>query len=123
MPPCRFPDRDSERQRPPLGSPLSIQSFTGFHGRLPASKSRWMKACFSGGGCCFGYDIVGKGELQPNRQVGIFYQIFNDFGRNGMSARAIAHKLNAAGEPGPRGGEWTPSTIHGGRRALDCILH
>nr|WP_313574757.1 recombinase family protein [Brevundimonas sp.] len=83
-----------------------------------------VKAGFSGGGRCYGYDIVGKGELQPNaRQVGILHQIFNDFGRNEMSARAIAHKLNAASEAGPRGGEWTPSTIHGDRRAQDGILH
>lgn len=83
-----------------------------------------VKAGFSGGGRCYGYDIVGKGELQPNgHQVSILHQIFNDFGRNEMSARAIAHKLNAAGEPGPRGGEWTPSTIHGDRRAQDGILH
>ena len=83
-----------------------------------------VKAGYSGGGRCYGYDIVSKGELQPNtRQVGILHQIFNDFGHNEMSARAIAHKLNAAGEPGPRGGEWTPSTIHGDRRAQDGILH
>ena len=83
-----------------------------------------VKAGFSGGGRCYGYDIVGKGELQPNaHQVGILHQIFNDFGRNELSGRAIAHKLNAAGEPGPRGGEWTPSTIHGDRRAQDGILH
>ncbi|WP_430826495.1 recombinase family protein [Brevundimonas diminuta] len=83
-----------------------------------------VKAGFSGGGRCYGYDIVSKGELHPNaRQVDILHQIFNDFGRNGMSARAIAHKLNAAGEPGPRGDEWTPSTIHGDRRAQDGILH
>jgi len=83
-----------------------------------------VKAGFSGGGRCFGYDIIGKGELQPNaRQVSILHQIFTDFGRNAMSARAIAHKLNADGEPGPRGGEWTPSAIHGNRRAQDGILH
>ena len=35
----------------------------------------------------------------------------------------MAHQLNAEGEPGPRGGEWTPSTINGDRRAQDGILH
>ena len=83
-----------------------------------------VKAGFSGGGRCYGYEIVDKGVLARNdHQVSVLLGIFEDFGLKGMSARAIAHKLNAAGEPGPRGGEWTPSTIYGDRRAQDGILH
>ena len=83
-----------------------------------------VKAGRSGGGRCYGYDTVDTGVLSPNDyQANVLREIFTDFGLKGMSARAIAHKLNARGEPGPRGGEWTPSTIHGDRRAPDGILH
>jgi len=84
-----------------------------------------VKAGYSGGGRCYGYgyDIVGKGELQPNlHQAGVIHSIFARYADK-ESPRAIAHSLNAAGEPGPRGGTWTPSTIHGDRRTGDGILH
>ncbi|WP_312120740.1 recombinase family protein [Brevundimonas diminuta] len=82
-----------------------------------------VNAGFSGGGRCYGYDIVGKGELEPNlHQAGVIHSIFARYADK-ESPRAIAHSLNAAGEPGPRGGTWTPSTIHGDRRTGDGILH
>lgn len=63
-----------------------------------------VNAGFSGGGRCYGYDIIAKGELQPNlHQAGVIHSIFARYADK-ESPRAIAHSLNAAGEPGPRGG-------------------
>lgn len=77
----------------------------------------------SGGGRCYGYDIVGKGELTPNHaQAAVVREIFAAYVA-GRSPRAIAHALNARGEPGPRGGTWTASAINGDRKAGDGILH
>lgn len=82
-----------------------------------------MNAGFSGGGRCYGYDIIGKSEFEPNRhQAGVIHSIFARYADE-ESPRAIAHSLNAAGEPGPLGGTWTPSTIHGDRRIGDGTLH
>lgn len=82
-----------------------------------------VKDGFSGGGRCYGYDLGAKGELTVNaHQAGVIRSIFERYA-GGESPRAIAHNLNAAGEAGPRGGTWTPSTIHGDRRAQDGILH
>ena len=82
-----------------------------------------VKDGFSGGGRCYGYDLGAKGELAVNtRQAGVIRSIFERYA-DGESPRAIAHSLNTAREPGPRGGTWTPSTIHGDRRAQDGILH
>lgn len=82
-----------------------------------------VKDGFSGGGRCYGYDLAAKGELTINpHQAGVIREIFERYAA-GESPRAIAHTLNAAREPGPRGGKWTPSTIHGDRRAQDGILH
>ena len=82
-----------------------------------------VKAGFSGGGRCFGYDLGDKGELIINaHQAGVITSIFEKYA-DGESPRALAYALNAAGEPGPRGGTWTPSTIHGDRRTGDGLLH
>ena len=82
-----------------------------------------VKAGFSGGGLCYGYRIAEKGVLEiDDHQAGIIRRIYKAYAE-GVSPRAMAHQLNAEGEPGPRGGEWTPSTINGDRRAQDGILH
>ncbi|MCV0416332.1 MAG: recombinase family protein [Brevundimonas sp.] len=82
-----------------------------------------VKAGFSGGGRCYGYDLGDKGELIINeRQAGVIISVFERYAA-GESPRTIAHALNTAGEPGPRGGTWTASTINGDRRAQDGILH
>ena len=82
-----------------------------------------VKAGFSGGGLCYGYRITEKGVLEiDDHQAGIIRRIYKAYA-DGVSPRAIAHMLNAENEPGPRGGEWTPSTINGDRRAQDGILH
>ena len=82
-----------------------------------------VKNGFSGGGRCYGYDLGAKGVLTVNEhQASIIHSIFERYA-GGESPRAIAHSLNTARETGPRGGTWTPSTIHGDRRAQDGILH
>ena len=83
-----------------------------------------VKSGFSGGGRCYGYQLVegqtGVFEVDPH-QAGVITRIYRDYAA-GRSPRQIAHALNAEGEPGPRGGDWTPSAIHGDRRARDGIL-
>lgn len=82
-----------------------------------------VKDGFSGGGRCYEYDLGAKGELTVNtRQAAVIRSIFERYA-DGESPRTIAHSLNTAREPGPRGGTWTPSSIHGDRRAQDGILH
>lgn len=82
-----------------------------------------VKAGFSGGGRCYGYAIADKGVLAvDDDQAAVVRRIFHDYAI-GKSPRAIAHALNAEGVPGPRGGEWTASSINGDRRAQDGILH
>ena len=83
-----------------------------------------VKSGFSGGGRCYGYQLVEgqTGVFQIDQaQASVVTRIFNDYA-SGKSPRQIAHALNAEGEPGPRGGEWTPSAIYGDRRSKDGIL-
>ena len=88
-----------------------------------------VKAGFSGGGRCYGYDIVDtgpdgqRGVLRVNEaEAQVIHRIFRDYAGS-ASPRAIARALNAEGVPGPRGGECSGSTISGDRRAGDGILH
>ena len=82
-----------------------------------------VKAGASGGGRCYGYDLgAATGELLVNdRQAEIVNEIFERYAA-GDSPRTIAHDLNSRGQPGPRGGTWSPSSIYGDRRAQDGIL-
>jgi site-specific DNA recombinase len=86
-----------------------------------------VKAGRSGGGLCYGYEVArgtdderGLLTIDPH-QAEVIRRIFRDYAA-GKSPRLIAHALNAEGEPGPRGGEWTPSAIYGDRRSRDGIL-
>lgn len=82
-----------------------------------------VQAGFSGGGRCYGYEIREKGVLAVlEDEAAIVRRIFTAYA-GGDSPRAIAHRLNAEGVPGPRGGEWTSSAINGDRRAQDGLLH
>jgi site-specific DNA recombinase len=45
-------------------------------------------------------------------EAAIVRRIFTDFSE-GLSAKAIAKRLNADGTAGPQGEAWSPSTIHG----------
>ncbi|WP_183865128.1 recombinase family protein [Rhizobium sp. BK399] len=76
----------------------------------------------SGGGLCYGYDVVRKydeqgqpirGERAINqREAEVVCQIFCDFAA-GVSPFAIARRLNEQGVPPPRGKLWTDGTIRG----------
>lgn len=86
----------------------------------------------SAGGLSYGYAMVRKfdGNGQPIRgertinedEAKIVRQIFADY-LKGKSPRKIAHDLNAAGIPGPRGSEWAASTINGNRKRGTGILN
>ena len=54
---------------------------------------------------------TGEREIDPAR-ARIVVRIFEEF-VNGRSPKATAQQLNAEHVPGPSGGPWGPSTIHG----------
>ncbi len=77
----------------------------------------------SGGGNCYGYYTSDDADYVVNPdQAEVVRRIFADYDR-GFSPRQIAARLNAEHVPGPRGGEWTSSTINGDRRVGDGVLH
>lgn len=83
-----------------------------------------VRAGFSGGGLCYGYDLVPgeTGRLAINEgQAQVVRRIFADYAA-GRPPRAIAIALNAQGVAGPRGGAWSPSSVAGDRRAGDGVL-
>jgi hypothetical protein len=103
---------------------LADKTRRGLRGRVEAGKS--------GGGNSYGYDVVrgvgsdGRpltGERRINAQeAAIVRRVFEDYAA-GVSPRAIAKRLNAEGVPGPSGGTWGPSTIHGNRQRGTGILN
>ena len=81
-----------------------------------------VRAGFSAGGRCYGYEVREKGVLAiVDREADIVRRIFADYAA-GVSPVRIAKALNAEGVPGPRGGTWAPTAISGDRRAQDGIL-
>ncbi|ASL41691.1 MULTISPECIES: recombinase family protein [Acetobacteraceae] len=103
---------------------LADKTRRGIRGRVEAGKS--------GGGLCYGYDVVRKfddageairGERTINvSEAAIVRRIFRDYA-DGKAPRAIALDLNAQGVVGPLGGAWGPSTIHGNRDRGTGILN
>jgi site-specific DNA recombinase len=91
---------------------LAHKTRRGLEGRIRQGKS--------GGGLCFGYDVVRKleasgealhGERRINDvEAAIVRRIFQEFAQ-GRSPRAIAQSLNKESVPGPAGRSWGPSTI------------
>ncbi len=84
----------------------------GLRGRVEAGRS--------GGGLCYGYDVVedmhDPGKRRINEQEAeIVRRIFTEFAK-GRSPRSIAAALNREGIKGPIGRLWGPSTIYGNRR-------
>src|SRR4051812_27674468 len=96
---------------------LAHKTRRGLEGRVRQGKS--------GGGLCYGYDVVRKfdtsgeaihGERTINDPEGaIVRRIFEEFA-NSRSPRAIAQSLNKDGITGPAGRSWGPSTIYGNWR-------
>src|SRR5262249_44732460 len=76
----------------------------------------------SGGGLCFGYDVVREvdargepvagGRTIDEAEAAVVRRIFAEYAQ-GRPPRAIARGLNADGIRGPFGGTWSPSTING----------
>ena len=93
---------------------LAAKTHRGLRGRVEAGKS--------GGGLCYGYDVVksfdGSGDpVRGGREVNeteaeIVRRVFREFA-SGTSPRTIARRLNGEKVPGPSGKLWTDSTIRG----------
>jgi len=89
----------------------------GLRGRVEGGKS--------GGGNCYGYDVVKKfaadGEpVRGDRAINKFEacvvrRIFSNYA-SGKSPKRIAFELNKEGIKAPGGGDWGFSTINGNRR-------
>jgi DNA invertase Pin-like site-specific DNA recombinase len=102
---------------------LAEKTHRGMRGRVENGKS--------GGGLCFGYRVVhtlnsgvrttGDREIEP-AQAATVERIFREFA-SGLSPKAIVKRLNQEHVPGPFGGTWSPSTIHGNWKRGTGILN
>ena len=103
---------------------LAAKTHRGLRGRVEAGRS--------GGGLCYGYDVVKEFDAAGERIRGgrtineheaeIVRRIFTSYA-SGSSPRAIAVELNKDGVPGPAGAEWGPSTINGNAARGTGILN
>jgi site-specific DNA recombinase len=103
---------------------LADKTRRGLEGRVREGRS--------GGGLCFGYDVVrehdARGEpIHGKRKINeaeaeIVRRIFAEFAA-GKSPRRIAVDLNRDRIAGPRGGEWDASTINGNAARGTGILN
>ena len=103
---------------------LADKTRRGLRGRIEDGKS--------GGGLCFGYDVVRqldaagdpvRGDRTVNEvEAGVVRRIFKDY-IAGKSSRTIAWELNKQGIKGPQGAAWGPSTIHGNPKRGVGILN
>ena len=103
---------------------LGEKTWRGQSGRVRAGKS--------GGGNCYGYDVVrgpsnaGEpergGRCVNEKEAAIVSYVFNEYAA-GKSPKAIAHALNRRKVPGPAGKAWGPSTINGNWRRGTGILN
>jgi site-specific DNA recombinase len=103
---------------------LGEKTWRGQSGRIRAGKS--------GGGNCYGYDVVrpSSNAAEPERgdrrinekEAVIVNHVFNEYAA-GKSPRAIAHALNKSNIRGPAGKTWGSSTINGNWRRGTGILN
>ena len=103
---------------------LAVKTHRGLKGRALAGKSA--------GGLTYGYSAVHK--IAPNgdpirgdrtinnEEAAVVRRIFQDYAK-GISPKKIAEQLNVEGIPGPQGGEWGASTIHGNRERGTGIIN
>ena len=117
---------------------IAVASLLGslFLSNLQKKTVRGMEAAILAGrfagGRAYGYRLVDKvdargqrikGLLEVNPDIAaIIEQIYADFAA-GLSAIQIAKKLNMAGIPAPRGGQWNASTIRGDPKKAVGILN
>ena len=104
-------------------SELADKTRRGLRGRIEAGRS--------GGGLCYGYEIVRRlengamttGEREINQpEAVVIRRIFRDYS-SGHSPKQIAKALNHEGVSGPQGTLWNPSTIHGNPKRGIGILN
>ena len=103
---------------------LAQKTRRGLQGRIRQGKS--------GGGLCFGYEVMRKVDAAGNAIRGerrikdaeavIVRRIFTEFA-NGRSPKAITQSLNKERIPGPAGRGWGPSTIYGNWKRGTGILN
>ena len=97
---------------------LADKTRRGLEGRVRAGRS--------GGGLCYGYDVVpGRRARRPQdrpEEAAIVRRIFTEFAA-GRSPKAIARGLNDENVPGPRGILWRDTAIRGHRTRGTGILN
>jgi site-specific DNA recombinase len=103
---------------------LGIKTHRGLKGRALEGKSA--------GGLTYGYKVVQKFSAQGEpirgdrvidaQEAAVVTRIFDDYAK-GISPKKIAEALNLARIPGPQGGQWGASTIHGNRERGTGILN
>jgi DNA invertase Pin-like site-specific DNA recombinase len=103
---------------------LAVKTHRGMKGRALAGKSA--------GGLTYGYRVVAqldhRGEpVRGDRDIHpveaeVVRRIFKDYAK-GISPKKIAEALNVERIPGPQGGQWGTSTIHGNRERGTGILN
>ena len=103
---------------------LADKTRRGLEGRVRKGKS--------GGGICYGYGVLERPESDDGQgrghryviedEAAIICRIFEDYDA-GKSPKSIAHALNRERVPGPKGGQWSPSTIYGNWRRGTGILN
>ncbi len=103
---------------------LAAKTHRGLEGRIREGRSA--------GGISYGYDVVRetnahgepvRGKRAINEvEAKVVHRIFDAF-VSGQSPKVIAHALNHEGVPGPRQGQWSPSTIYGNWRRGTGILN
>lgn len=103
---------------------LADKTRRGQRGRVEAGKS--------GGGNCYGYDVVKKldGNGEPVRgdrtineiEADVIRRIFRDY-NTGKSPKRIAVELNKDAIAAPGGGDWGFSTINGNAKRGNGILN
>jgi hypothetical protein len=96
---------------------LADKTRRGLEGRVRAGRS--------GGGLCYGYDVVPDeergGRTIIEDEAAVVRRIFTEFA-GGRSPKAIARCLNEDGIPGPRGILWRDTAIRGHRQRGTGIL-
>jgi len=71
----------------------------------------------------YGYATASGGDMRIIEAEACVIRRILEYFAAGDSTREIAARLNTEGVPGPRGGPWNASSIHGSRQRANGILH